>query len=76
LPPGERYEPTEVMVFLRDLTWKLVLRENISNGESRDGPGRIPWRAKMIRKATAQPQRSVISWLPLDGTPEPTAVPQ
>ena len=73
LPPGEAYEPVEVMVFLRNITLDLVNSgKRVKDGDTREGPRGIRWRAKTFNKAFAEPQRRVISWVPLDGSQPPS----
>ena len=72
LPPGRRYDPLEVMVFLRDVSWSLVnWGQKIRERDIREGPGGVQWKAKFIDKASAEPQRRILSWFPLDGSRTP-----
>ncbi len=50
------------------------VRENgpiINDGDTMDGPGDVPWRAKHFKEGIVEPPREVIRWFPEDGSKAP-----
>jgi hypothetical protein len=66
------YDYGEVDSFLRDLTRYMHAEGDvIKEGDTIEGPGKIPWRANLLEKAVAMPLRRVIRVAPVDGTEPP-----
>ncbi|WP_158265349.1 DUF4261 domain-containing protein [Blastopirellula marina] len=64
---GEAYDFNEVDNFLRNVTLYLIEQgEVIEDGDTMDGPGDIPWQAKLQENSLCEPPRIVLRWLPLD----------
>ncbi|WP_425618222.1 DUF4261 domain-containing protein [Anatilimnocola sp. NA78] len=68
-----KYEPGQIDGFLRDTTFYLHNngRNVIKNGHTMDGPGGVDWQAHHYEHGISDPPRSVLTWLPNDGTPPP-----
>ena len=72
----DEYEPQEIDSFLRNAT--NYVRENgpvIKDQDTMDGPGGIRWQACAFEESLAPRPRSVLRWLPVDGSrPPPIAL--
>jgi len=68
----KRYDPQAVDGFLRNAA--NYVREHgsvIHDGDTIDGPGDVQWQAELVEESLAPRLRSVVRWLPMDGTQPP-----
>lgn len=67
-----RYDASEVALFLRNAADYVRDRGSvISDGDTMDGPGGLPWQGAAFAKGLVDPPRQVLRWLPLDGLRRP-----
>ncbi len=68
----DSHDPSAIGGFLYNAAH--YVRQNgpvIKDGDTMDGPGDIPWRAKYFREGVVAPPREVIRWFPEDGSKAP-----
>jgi hypothetical protein len=69
---AERFEPSEVEGFLRSASlYMLQDDDDVEDGDTADGPGKINWMAMECDDALSDPPRPTIRWIPQDGTEPP-----
>ena len=70
-----KFQPQEVAGFLRNAT-NYVLEHGpvIQDGSTMDGPGGLLWTARTVEKSLAPRPRSVLRWIPDDGSRPPPLI--
>lgn len=65
--PKGGFEPGEVDHFLRNVSLYLIRKgEVINDGDTIDGPGGAPWRARHVKEALTSPPRLTLRFSPAD----------
>ena len=70
-----KFQPRDVAAFLRNAT-NYVLDNGpvIEDGSTMDGPGGLLWTARNVEKSLAPRPRSVLRWIPDDGSRPPPLI--
>lgn len=73
--PVDRFEPADVVAFLRNAAWYTFSRRTTINaGDTMPGPAGSTWRAFLPGASLVPPSRPVVRWLPVDVTEPPAAL--
>jgi hypothetical protein len=65
--PKESVDPGQVDNFLRNVSLYLIRKgEVINDGDTIDGPGGVPWRARHVKEALTEPPRPTLRFFPAD----------
>lgn len=71
--PEDQFEPEDVDLFIRNLSLYLLEKGPvIQDGDTTDGPGNAPWKARALSEGVSSPPRDLLRWLPVGvrGIPE------
>jgi len=70
----DSYDPSEVVVFLRNLSVYLLKKPELDEDEALTGPGNVEWKSSVKKMSKSSPPRTVIRWYPLDNSTPPEEV--